>query len=62
MYVKDWHLAQKVLNDGGQPFYDTPDVFRDDWLNGWYRSQGRDDFRFIVSMSPPGFPPCDASC
>ena len=53
MYVKDWHLAQQVLREGGQPFYETPDVFKDDWLNGWYRATGRDDFRFIVS-SPSG--------
>jgi hypothetical protein len=60
LYVKDWHLPALLEEEGGdgaveRELYRCPDVFADDWLNGWYRSrEGRsveDDFRFLVSGS-----------
>ena len=55
LYVKDWHLALQVERGGGEEFYETPEVFRDDWLDGWHRSMPgtvEDDFRFVVSRPP----------
>jgi hypothetical protein len=48
LYVKDWHLAKSVREKGGQPFYETPGIFRDDWMNSFWEQEGKDDFRFVV--------------
>jgi hypothetical protein len=46
--VKDWHLARWVSkNPATQPFYSTPHLFADDWLNHHYCTFTDDDFRFI---------------
>ena len=45
LYVKDWHLARQRPED---PFYDTPDIFKDDWMNRYYCTETDDDFRFVV--------------
>lgn len=45
LYVKDWHLARQCPQDR---FYDTPDIFRDDWMNRYYCLETEDDFRFVV--------------
>lgn len=50
-YVKDWHLADKLEREGQPALYETPVVFRDDWLNGWERSRGESDFRFVVRVA-----------
>ncbi|KIP02750.1 hypothetical protein PHLGIDRAFT_122177 [Phlebiopsis gigantea 11061_1 CR5-6] len=54
LYVKDWHLAKSVdrswTDDAavlGSPFYTTPDLFNDDWMNAYYSSHTSDDFRFV---------------
>jgi hypothetical protein len=49
LYVKDWHLAKFVRENGCPPFYETPQIFRDDWMNAFWEEQGKDDFRFVVS-------------
>ena len=45
LYVKDWHLARQCPQDR---FYDTPDIFKDDWMNRYYCVETEDDFRFVV--------------
>ena len=48
LYVKDWHLALWVSrNPSIQPFYTTPHLFADDWLNYHYCAFTNDDFRFV---------------
>jgi len=48
LYVKDWHLARWVsCNPAAQPFYTTPCLFADDWLNYHYCTFADDDFRFV---------------
>ena len=48
LYVKDWHLARWVSrNPAIQPFYTTPYLFADDWLNYHYCNFTDDDFRFV---------------
>ena len=48
LYVKDWHLARWVSsNPAMQPFYTTPHLFADDWLNYHYCTFTDDDFRFV---------------
>ena len=48
LYVKDWHLARWVSRDpANQPFYTTPHLFADDWLNYHYCTFTDDDFRFV---------------
>ena len=48
LYVKDWHLARWVSrNRAAQPFYTTPYLFADDWLNYHYCTFTDDDFRFV---------------
>lgn len=58
LYVKDWHLAQQVKAAGGAAFYEDTwaGMTRDDWLNGFYRSQKDEDFRFVVSSLPTLLP------
>jgi len=45
LYVKDWHLARQRPQD---QFYETPDIFKDDWMNRYYCAETEDDFRFVV--------------
>lgn len=48
LYIKDWHLARWVSrNPAAQPFYTTPYLFADDWLNYHYCMSTDDDFRFV---------------
>ncbi|KAF8519376.1 Clavaminate synthase-like protein [Hysterangium stoloniferum] len=53
LYVKDWHLAKSEHQKGKPPFYETPDIFRDDWMNAFWEQEGKDDFRFVY-MGPAG--------
>jgi hypothetical protein len=48
LYAKDWHLAKSVRKKGCPPFYETPQIFRDDWMNAFWEEEGKDDFRFVV--------------
>jgi hypothetical protein len=32
------------------PFYVTPDIFVDDWMNRYYLAKTQDDFRFVVRL------------
>lgn len=59
-YIKDWHLALHCDHHNLPPFYTTPDVFRDDWINGYYLNQRDEDFRFVyagIQGSYTGRPP-----
>jgi hypothetical protein len=56
LYIKDWHLprnittrqAQKDDKGKNEPFfYETPDVFKDDWMNHYYSHKTEDDFKFV---------------
>ena len=55
LYVKDWHLARSIeasLESESAPsmplpFYTTPDIFKDDWMNAYYTQHTSDDFRFV---------------
>ena len=48
LYIKDWHLARWVSREPViQPFYTTPHLFADDWLNYHYCTFTDDDFRFV---------------
>ena len=49
LYVKDWHLARWVSRnpEAQRPFYSTPYLFADDWLNYHYCNFTNDDFRFV---------------
>lgn len=49
LYVKDWHLAKSTREKGYPLFYETPQIFRDDWMNAFWEEEGEDDFRFVVS-------------
>lgn len=50
-YVKDWHLARTVegpsICEPDTPFYTTPGIFEDDWMNAYYSAHTADDFRFV---------------
>jgi hypothetical protein len=35
------------------PFYVTPDIFVDDWMNRYYLAKTQDDFRFVVRLEYP---------
>lgn len=48
LYVKDWHLSKTSHHKGLPSFYETPDIFRDDWMNSFWENEGKDDFRFVV--------------
>lgn len=48
LYIKDWHLARSVSRSRAlEPFYTTPYLFADDWLNYHYCNFTDDDFRFV---------------
>lgn len=64
LYVKDWHLAKQMEScysksspDSSIPFYTTPDVFRDDWMNAYYTAHTDDDFRFVYMGAKGTFTP-----
>ena len=52
IYVKDWHLALQLERQSpdSPPFYRTPSLFADDWMNHYYLQKTEDDFRFVVSL------------
>ncbi|KAH9923841.1 Clavaminate synthase-like protein [Fomitopsis serialis] len=54
LYVKDWHLARAVHPE---IFYETPDIFRDDWMNAYYSVCTSDDFRFVYTGAAGTFTP-----
>ncbi|TFY68415.1 hypothetical protein EVJ58_g1026 [Rhodofomes roseus] len=54
LYVKDWHLARAVHPE---TFYETPDIFRDDWMNAYYSACTSDDFRFVYVGAAGTFTP-----
>ncbi|KZT71127.1 Clavaminate synthase-like protein [Daedalea quercina L-15889] len=54
LYVKDWHLARAVHQEA---FYNTPDIFRDDWMNAYYSACTSDDFRFVYVGAAGTFTP-----
>ncbi|CCM05320.1 uncharacterized protein FIBRA_07534 [Fibroporia radiculosa] len=53
LYIKDWHLARS----SPIPFYTTPDIFRDDWMNAYYSACTQDDFRFVYAGAAGTFTP-----
>ncbi|TFK78339.1 Clavaminate synthase-like protein [Polyporus arcularius HHB13444] len=62
LYVKDWHLARALVTAGENglntaPFYTTPDIFRDDWMNAYYSACTDDDFRFVYVGAAGTFTP-----
>ncbi|OCH91721.1 Clavaminate synthase-like protein [Obba rivulosa] len=63
LYVKDWHLARTLHgkparpSPGQRPFYSTPDIFRDDWMNAYYSACTADDFRFVYVGARGTFTP-----
>ncbi|KAI0077514.1 Clavaminate synthase-like protein [Panus rudis PR-1116 ss-1] len=59
LYVKDWHLARDLEkeNQKSSPFYDTPVLFRDDWMNSYYTGHTDDDFRFVYMGAEGTFTP-----
>ncbi|KAI0709259.1 Clavaminate synthase-like protein [Earliella scabrosa] len=68
LYVKDWHLARALAitsdsttaereRSGAEPFYATPDIFRDDWMNAYYSACTDDDFRFVYVGAAGTFTP-----
>lgn len=57
LYVKDWHLAKALDQKGLPSFYETPDIFRDDWMNAFWESEGKDDFRFVYMGVAKTFTP-----
>ncbi|KAH3750977.1 hypothetical protein DPMN_185517 [Dreissena polymorpha] len=50
LYLKDWHF-QKAYPDYGA--YTTPVYFKSDWLNEFWDTLPRDDYRFVY-MGPKG--------
>ncbi|KAI0780906.1 Clavaminate synthase-like protein [Trametes elegans] len=62
LYVKDWHLARVLQTrhssvPAPEPFYTTPDIFRDDWMNAYYSAHTEDDFRFVYVGAAGTFTP-----
>ncbi|KAH9946099.1 Clavaminate synthase-like protein [Epithele typhae] len=72
LYVKDWHLARQLAAPSGpalapelssraqgssEPFYTTPAIFRDDWMNAYYAAHTADDFRFVYAGPAGTFTP-----
>ena len=71
LYVKDWHLARAISSSlspsspfssqhstaDAPPFYHTPDIFRDDWMNVYYSTCTTDDFRFVYVGAAGTFTP-----
>lgn len=72
LYVKDWHLARALAThvsgeqmapqadshaSDSNPFYTTPDIFRDDWMNAYYSACTDDDFRFVYVGAAGTFTP-----
>ena len=50
LYMKDWHLQRDLR---AYVAYETPEPFRDDWLNAYWDHLGHDDYRFCY-MGPAG--------
>ncbi|EKM52981.1 uncharacterized protein PHACADRAFT_30100 [Phanerochaete carnosa HHB-10118-sp] len=68
LYVKDWHLARSIesapsvfspatCSTGTIPFYVTPHIFADDWMNAFYTTHTSDDFRFVYVGAAGTFTP-----
>lgn len=60
LYLKDWHARAEAEAAGDAPLYETPHLFQEDWLNGFYDSKGAPgccaavrDYRFVY-LGPPG--------
>ncbi|KAI0748144.1 hypothetical protein C8Q80DRAFT_1170384 [Daedaleopsis nitida] len=45
--------AERSKESEHQPFYTTPDIFCDDWMNAYYSTHTADDFRFVY-VGPVG--------
>lgn len=43
LYIKDWHLKRASK----EAFYESPAIFQDDWMNGYYANCTEDDFAFV---------------
>ncbi|KAJ9109017.1 hypothetical protein QFC21_000343 [Naganishia friedmannii] len=60
LYVKDWHQALLLEQDGGRQdqIYTTPDIFKDDWMTHHALSLAPpDDYRFTYAGPPGTFTP-----
>lgn len=68
LYIKDWHLplshyrAAAALEDDShslstapEPFYHIPDIFRDDWMENYYKNNEPEDFAFVYFGSEGTF-------
>ena len=59
LYLKDWHCRAECEAANEAPFYVTPLLVADDWLNGYYDAKGRSgsattaDYRFVY-LGPQG--------
>jgi len=49
-YLKDWHIQVDFPAYGA---YETPALFRNDWINSFWDAEGVDDYRFCY-MGPDG--------
>ncbi|RUS33305.1 hypothetical protein BC938DRAFT_472152 [Jimgerdemannia flammicorona] len=58
-YLKDWHFVKAFPEYGA---YETPDIFRDDWMNEFWhtRNDVRDDYRFVYMGGHGTFTPFHA--
>ena len=45
LYCKDWHIVRDLKSDC--PFYSTPHLFSDDWLNDYWQTKGTTDYKFF---------------
>ena len=56
LYLRDWHLPLLLLREGRmvEELYEVPELWRDDWMNGYYCAETGDDFRFVVSAELGG--------
>ncbi|OZJ02352.1 hypothetical protein BZG36_04375, partial [Bifiguratus adelaidae] len=59
LYLKDWHFVRDRPEYGA---YTVPDIFADDWLNGFWaaRKDTEDDYRFCYMGGPGTFTPLHA--
>jgi len=53
-YLKDWHFVKDFPNVS---IYETPEFFRDDWLNLYCDAVGKNDYRFLYCGSKGSYTP-----
>lgn len=59
-YLKDWHFTSAIGSETARRMYQTPAVFRDDWLNPFCDADPEqpEDYRFVYLGPEGSLTPC----